>query len=765
MSADLRRCVVITTYARPDGLGLLLDDLERELPVDGLDVRVYDDATPNPDPAIPERLRERGWAYRRAGVNHGKRGWWRWWNTILEDVRRSDAQIVYGLQDDMRLCRKFFPRSDALWSGIEDPDKGALYLHVERSRAELGERCWTPVRAEPVGEVVHTGWVDCGAFMCRRRLFEALRWRLRPIDDRRWRRHGHLSSGVGQQISVRAHQQGLGLYRVKRSLTAWDGGPSLMNAEARRQWSNETVGFVDGDAAARALVASRPTVFASLATIPRRAVQLRHVVERLLPQVDRLGVYLNGYEDVPRFLDLHGIEVVRSAEHGDRGDAGKFFWAGSTQGYHLICDDDLDYPEDYVERLLAGIERHGRRAVVGFHGCVLREEVADYHRSRRLLHFSRALASDTPVHVLGTGACGYHASAIEVWPKDFAAPNMADVWLALLGQRQGVPFVCLAREQDWLTELPGCREHSLYERSLARSREAGAGASAETNAVRAHGRWELHGFAGSRRPVRPAEAAATARAAAASSRPSERAVVRVRVAGPGREATLVLPARDHITEAVRRSGTYYERDLLDEILARAPGGTFVDVGAHYGNHTAFFGLECAAERVVSIEPNPAAYAGLLATVAENGLQRRVSMHRVAIHPVWRSVSLTVLPWRQRQGSSASWNSGRVGVAPASGADATPAAPLDEILIGVDRVGLVKVDAEGLSSQILGSAPCMLRRDRPLIAAEAASARERAALHALLAPLGYDEVQRRYCWTPTWLWEPRESPVPPLAPAT
>ena len=71
---------------------------------------------------------------------------------------------------------------------------------------------------------------------------------------------------------------------------------------------------------------------------------------------------------------------------------------------------------------------------------------------------------------------------------------------------------------------------------------------------------------------------------------------------------------------------------------------------------------------------------------------------------------------------------------------------------MEGIGLVKVDAEGLSAEILASGRRMLRRDRPLVAAEAASDAERHALRALLAPLGYREAER-YCWTATWLWEP------------
>ncbi|MDX6512473.1 MAG: hypothetical protein QOE36_1977, partial [Gaiellaceae bacterium] len=415
-TATPQPCVVITTYARPDSLALLLDDIERDWPSGGLDVRIYDDATPNPDPVLAERIRARGWAYRRAEVNHGKRGWWRWWNTILEDLRGGPARLYYVLEDDLRLCQDFFDRSAELWAGIDDPQKASLYLHLSAGRAELGSRCWTPVRATRAGRVVHCGWVDCAAFLCDRRLFESLAWRLHPIADRRWQGKDIMSSGVGQQISVRAQQTGLGLYRVQQSLTVHDGSPSLMSAEARRRWSMETVDFIDGDEAARACARPRPEVFASLATIPARERGLQQVVESLLPQVDALGVYLNEYDRVPPFLEREKIVVARSQDSGIRGDAGKFFWAGTTSGYQLVCDDDLAYPEDYVDRLVEGIERYGRRAVVGFHGCLLRDDVADYHRSRTLLHFTRALAKDSAVHVLGTGVAGYHASAISVSP-------------------------------------------------------------------------------------------------------------------------------------------------------------------------------------------------------------------------------------------------------------------------------------------------------------------------------------------------------------
>jgi len=749
-----RPCVVVTTYARPDGLALLLDDVERDLPVGGVDLRVYDDATPNPDRSLVERVRARGWTYRRASAHHGKRGWWHWWNVILDDLRREPAQLVYVLQDDMRLCERFFARSAELWSSIHDPRKASLYLHLSTERSELGGRCWTPVAAVPAGRVVRSGWVDCAAFLCDRRLFEELGWRLRPVDGGRRQEDDLVSSGVGRQLSVRAHELGLGLYRVEESLTVHDGGPSLMNPQARERWPMDTVRFVDGEAAARSRARRRPPVFASLATIPRRERGLARVVDALLPQVDGLGVYLNGYERVPAFLEREGIVVARSEEHGVRGDAGKFFWAGRGQGYRLVCDDDIRYPEDYADRLVEGIERHGRRAVVGFHGCLLPAVVDDYHASRRLLHLSRALPQDVAVHVLGTGVAGYHVSALPLTPGDFPVPNMADIWLALVGQRRRVPFVCLRRSGGWLAELPGFRRDSIYRVARGRAASNGATPGPETRAILEHGRWELHGRGGDKPAAASARAARARPPAAAPRRARTRPLVRVRVTGPKRAATLVLPDRDHITEAIRRTGTYYERDLLDAIRARGVRGAFVDVGAHYGNHTAFFALECGAERVVALEPDRQAFAGLLETLAENGMEEAVTAHRVAAHPQWREVSVRALPWRSGHGASARTNSGRTAVAPAPDGGDAPAAPLDHLLDGIRGIGLVKVDAAGLSAEILASGRRTLRRDRPLVAAEAGTDAARHRLRAVLSSLGYRELAR-YCWTPTWLWEPVE----------
>jgi hypothetical protein len=174
-------------------------------------------------------------------------------------------------------------------------------------------------------------------------------------------------------------------------------------------------------------------------------------------------VYLNGYKDVPSWLcNKPTIEVARSQDYGDRGDAGKFWWSNKWEGYCFTCDDDLVYPRDYVRRMLTAVNRFHRRVAVGLHGVVVDEKMLSFYRIPRRDHWRVASSEYRPVNVLGTGVLAYHTDMMTVTPTDFEIPNMADVWFALLCQRREVPCVTIPRAPNWLTLLP--TGETIYDR-------------------------------------------------------------------------------------------------------------------------------------------------------------------------------------------------------------------------------------------------------------------------------------------------------------
>lgn len=441
----------IMTYNRPALLTDLLRDLIRES--EGhtdLQVHVFDDASTEDYSGPLALINQQGWVYVRAKKHHGKRGFHRWVTRSWSALRGVDASTMLAfLPDDCRLCRDFFNRAYSLYQRTPAKRRACLNVLIDGSRQR--EACWTntfPSNADPVDR---TQWVD-GAFIANRTFLEALDFRVPAVDLGRWNAQPNRSSGVGESISRTLHANGYQMYRVRQSLIVHVDGPSQMNGCLRDREPLIAVDFIDGAGAHRRL-RERIPVYASMATIPSRERELKLAVDSLLPQVDVLRVYLNGYQQVPAFLGDSRIEIALSQDHGDRGDAGKFFWCEDAEGYQFVCDDDIIYPPDMVATMINKIEQHGRRAVVGLHGVILRNRCQSYYRDRKVLHCSQSLSADQLVHILGTSSAAWHASTIQLKRSDFRKPNMADIWLGIVCQTQRVPMLAIERRAGWLRIL------------------------------------------------------------------------------------------------------------------------------------------------------------------------------------------------------------------------------------------------------------------------------------------------------------------------
>ncbi len=189
---------------------------------------------------------------------------------------------------------------------------------------------------------------------------------------------------------------------------------------------------------------------------------------------------------------------------------------------------------------------------------------------------------------------------------------------------------------------------------------------------------------------------------------------------------------DHITACMERAGTFYELDLLEAIRDYKRPGTYVDVGAHIGNHSVFFAVETCANRVVAFEPNPIA----LACLVDNAERYGIEAYPSAVHDAWTHCRV-VDPYPDH---------GRAHIE--QGND-TRCKRLDDL--GLRDVAVLKIDVEGAEIPVLRSAVSILERDHPVVSAEAHTPAAASALDAFLAPFGY---QRRgvYGFTPTHLWD-------------
>jgi len=168
-------------------------------------------------------------------------------------------------------------------------------------------------------------------------------------------------------------------------------------------------------------------------------------------------VYLNNFEEIPNFLTSDEACLSQDAK-GDLGDAGKFHWIDDREGvgysHYLTIDDDIGYPNDYVERLKWEFDLRKGRAIVGVHGSEFSEPIEDFVTSRQnRCRFYEGLDKARSVHILGTATTMWSKATLQLSHEDFTLKNMGDLQLAIAAQRQNVPLVAIPRPQHWLTEM------------------------------------------------------------------------------------------------------------------------------------------------------------------------------------------------------------------------------------------------------------------------------------------------------------------------
>lgn len=223
-----------------------------------------------------------------------------------------------------------------------------------------------------------------------------------------------------------------------------------------------------------------------------------------------------------------------------------------------------------------------------------------------------------------------------------------------------------------------------------------------------------------------------------------KAFIELERVGSGPVAQLVLHhanADDHIFSIVRRTGNFYEADLLAELGKRlAPGDLVIDVGANIGNHTLFFAAVCGC-RVIAIEPNPLAFALLVENVEANGLGALVTALNIAAGAA---------PGQARIEDQDERNLGAASAVVC--ADGTIGVQRIDAIPGARGARLIKIDVEGAEPEVLAGATALIKgRRKPIVTAEAPDRAAFEAVDRILAPLGYIATGT-LAFTPTHLFE-------------
>jgi len=225
----------------------------------------------------------------------------------------------------------------------------------------------------------------------------------------------------------------------------------------------------------------RESRIAGIATIPGREDALRDVLDRIVPQVDRVYVACNKYltaehscmnvypQDQVTFWFPDDPQLPAPAAVAGREDNNKFYFLGERKnpGYRFPLDDDILHPPTLIEDSIQAIEKYKRKAVISWGGKRFdRHPIVSYYRSMSVsFHALYEQPFDFPVHVPMSGAMAWHTSMITFDTERWIHPFMADIWAALDCLEKGVPIVSIARPPDYLVHSDKIDlETTIYER-------------------------------------------------------------------------------------------------------------------------------------------------------------------------------------------------------------------------------------------------------------------------------------------------------------
>ncbi len=215
---------------------------------------------------------------------------------------------------------------------------------------------------------------------------------------------------------------------------------------------------------------SRLPRIGGMATMPSRLASLRLALPAILAQVERLYLYLDKYEGIPPDLAAEGKIVPLLPEPGMRplGDSGKLLGLKAVPEpcLYFCFDDDILYPDRYVDHMVAALRRHRFKVVVGLHAAVYNRIVDSYIRSRQDHHYAHELQHDIVVDELGTGTVAFHSRCLDLDPRQWAYANMTDLLLAIEAVRQDVTRIAVRRPRDFLCAIERRQADSIYLQSL-----------------------------------------------------------------------------------------------------------------------------------------------------------------------------------------------------------------------------------------------------------------------------------------------------------
>lgn len=215
----------------------------------------------------------------------------------------------------------------------------------------------------------------------------------------------------------------------------------------------------------------------------------------------------------------------------------------------------------------------------------------------------------------------------------------------------------------------------------------------------------------------------------------------IRFGGRTFENDYVFPAEIAALRA-HKTGQFQERVILEWIQKQGLKGTYIDVGAHIGNHSLFFAAFCRSDTVFVVEGHPVIFE-----LCKGNLERNLSMNekaklRFVDRAAWsdsgKHVDFAPIP-KNNAGHTHVVNSG--GRSNEKAEVRVETVKLDDLRLDKWPVVVLKIDVEDTEKQVIQGGLGLIKEYKPLIVIERHDKKQLDETMSQLRIFGYKVVER------------------------
>lgn len=186
-----------------------------------------------------------------------------------------------------------------------------------------------------------------------------------------------------------------------------------------------------------------------------RVESLIKTITSIINQCDEINLVLNDFGgELPSILYDDKINLY----FGDnsKGDAFKFLKLIDSNGYFLTIDDDLIYPPNYVDFMIAKCKEYGNTKVITLHGRNFKKFPITSYYSDATERYSclHTVKQNIKVQFGGTGVMCFHTNLFKLPIDFFRSPNMADVWIGKYCMENKIEILCVRHEKGYINYIP-----------------------------------------------------------------------------------------------------------------------------------------------------------------------------------------------------------------------------------------------------------------------------------------------------------------------